>query len=124
MAFYVYAWRDVRNADATAVVTGTKDVPRVESTTKMFYVEKGTDPGAGDLLIPIKSTFPQLAHTDQTWWVTLATNASSANLAANRANVAAAPAAFRSGKQYMQFGCGTGATTTAALAAIVWKNLV
>lgn len=123
MAFYVYAWRDVRNADSPDGLTGTKDVPRVEQTIHKFFVEKVSDPVAADLLTPIKDVFHAKAHTDATWWSATATAAAAANLAANRANDAVTVASFRHGKQHLQFGCGTGASTTAALAAINWKDL-
>ena len=124
MAFYVYSWRDVRDADGTAVVTGTAGATRVESTDKIFYVDKATDPIAIDLIVPLKTAFPSKAHTDATWATTTAVEASTSTLLANLALLTTTVPAFRNGKQFLQFGSGKGATPTDALAAIVWRNLV
>jgi len=122
MAFYVYAWRDVRTSVGD-VPAGTKDAPRVEQTIRKVFVEKASDPSAADLLVPIKDLFPQKAHTDAGWYVATATAAAAANTAANRADDTETVTGFRHGKGFLQFGCGKGATATAALAAINWKDL-
>lgn len=124
MAFYIYAFRDVRNRGASENPSGTKDAPRVESTVKKFFVEKGSAPLAADLLVPLKTLFPQLAATDTAWYIATASAAATANSnTTNRANDAVTIDGFRDGKAFMQFGCGTGATAAAAEAAINWKNL-
>ena len=124
MAFYVYAWRDVRDADQGNAVTGTKDAPRVESTIKHFVVEKATAPAAADLLKPLQDVFTDI-HLDATLWTTLATDAAAANANATvRANETTTVDGMRWGKQYLQFGCGYhGTDEAAAFAAINWKNL-
>lgn len=124
MAFYVYAWRDVRNAGGADRPAGTKDAPRTEGTVRYFTVEKGSDPIASDLLVPLKDTFSNLEATDATAYVQLATDAAAASTAANRANDAVTVDAFRWGKSVLQFGIGYHATdATLAYAAINWKDL-
>ena len=122
MAFYVYAWRDVRTSVGDAPA-GTKDVPRVEQTIKKVFVEKATDPLAADLLTPLKDLFPQKAHADATWWTATADAAAAASAAAAIADETTTVTGFRHGKGFLQFGCGTGVSAAAALAAINWKNL-
>lgn len=125
MAFYVYAWRDVRKVkDDSANPSGVKDAPRVESTVRKFIVEKGSDPLAADLLTPLKTTFPSKAHTDATWWTATATAAAASSAAASRANDAVTVDGFRHGKSFLQFGIGYHVSdVTAAEAAINWKDL-
>lgn len=124
MAFYVYAWRDVRNAGAADQPAGTKDAPRTEGTVRYFTVEKGSDPVAADLLIPLKDTFSNLEATDAAAYVQLSSDAAAASLAANRANDAVTVPAFRWGKSVLQFGIGYDASSaTTAYNAINWKDL-
>lgn len=123
MAFYVYAWRDVRNADDATATVGTKDVPRVESTVRSFVIEKGSDPTSADLLIPIKDTFSNI-EMDTAAYVALAADAATASTSANRAADTVTVDAFRWGKSVLQFGIGYHASdANAAYAAINWKDL-
>jgi len=123
MAFYVYAWRDVRNADDATATVGTKDVPRVESTIRSFVIEKGSDPTTTDLLIPIKDTFSNI-EMDSAAYVALVADAQAAATSANRANDAVTVDAFRWGKSVLQFGIGYHASNAnTALANINWKNI-
>lgn len=123
MAFYVYAWRDVRNADDATATVGTKDVPRVESTVRQFVIEKGTDPTTADLLIPIKDTFSNI-EMDATAYVALVADAQAAATAANRADDTVTVNSFRWGKSVLQFGIGYHASNAnTAMANINWKDL-
>ena len=124
MAFYVYAWRDVRNQGAADQPAGTKDAPRKESTVRYFTVEKGSDPLAADLLVPLKDTFSNLEATDTAAYIQLSVDAAAASTAANRANDAVTVDAFRWGKSVLQFGIGYDASSAdTAFGAINWKNL-
>ena len=124
MAFYVYAWRDVRNNGGADRPAGTKDAPRTEGTVRYFTVEKGSDPLAADLLVPLKDTFSNIDATDPAAYVSVASLAATASLAANRANDAVTVGGFRWGKSYLQFGIGYHASdATLAYNAINWKNL-
>jgi hypothetical protein len=124
MAFYVYAWRDVRNQGAADQPAGTKDAPRKESTVRYFTVQKVTDPLAADLLIPLKDTFSNIDATDPTAYSAMATAAATASTSANRANDAITVASLRWGKSVLQFGIGYHASNpTTAYGAINWKNL-
>lgn len=123
MAFYVYAWRDVRNADDATATVGTKDAPRVESTIRSFVIEKGSDPTTTDLLIPVKDTFSNI-EMDSAAYVALVADAQAAATSANRANDAVTVDAFRWGKSVLQFGIGYHASNAnTAKANINWKNL-
>ena len=123
MAFYVYAWRDVRNADDATATVGTKDVPRVESTIRSFVIEKGSDPTTTDLLIPVKDTFSNI-EMNTAQYVALVADAQAAATSANRANDAVTVDAFRWGKSVLQFGIGYHASNAnTAKANINWKNL-
>ena len=124
MAFYVYAWRDVRNNGGADRPAGTKDAPRTEGTVRYFTVEKGTDPVAADLLVPLKDTFSNIEATDVAAYIQLSVDAAAASAAADRADDAVTVDAFRWGKSVLQFGIGYHATdATAAYNAINWKNL-
>lgn len=124
MAFYVYAWRDVRNSGASDKPAGTKDAPRKEATVRYFTVQKGSDPLGSDLLVPLKDTFSNIEATNVAAYLQLATDAAAASLAANRSNDAVTVPAFRWGKSVLQFGIGYDASSaTTAYGAINWKNL-
>jgi hypothetical protein len=123
MAFYVYAWRDVRNADDATATVGTKDAPRVQSTIRSFVIEKGSDPTTTDLLIPVKDTFSNI-EMNTAQYVALVADAQAAATSANRANDAVTVDAFRWGKSVLQFGIGYHASdANTAMANINWKNL-
>ena len=124
MAFYTFAWRDVRNSGGADKPKGTKDAPRKESTVRYFTFEKETDPTAVDILVPLNDTFSNLEATDPVACVALAANCIDASAADDRADDTVTVPAFRWGKSILQFGIGYHASSpAAAYAAINWKNL-
>ena len=122
MAFYVYAWRDVRDAAQGNTVTGTQNARRVESTQKTIVISKGSAPVAGDLEVPIKDNFSEMPAADIT---AMATAAAAANANGTvRVNTTTTVDGFRFGKSFYQFGVGYHASSeTNAANAIVWKNI-